>query len=256
MRAVALPIEHGGWGFLFEAVVLGLLVAPSWAGLLLGLATTALFLVHQPLRIAVRDHLNRRRVPRTRLAERFASGYLAVGLIAFALAAIVSQHPFQSVLLLALPFAGIQAVYDAMGRNRSALAEVTGVLALAVSSSMIVLAGGWTLVPALALWVLLSARAITTILYVRDRLRLERGKPDQRRVTLAVHIAALVVVGGLTVVGLLPWSAAIVVGILLARAARGLSRFRRSLAPRLIGRQEIIYSVLLIAASALGYALL
>lgn len=31
LRTVALPAEHGGWGFLFEPIVLGLLLAPTGA---------------------------------------------------------------------------------------------------------------------------------------------------------------------------------------------------------------------------------
>ena len=31
-RSVAVPTEHGGWGLTFEPVLLGLIVAPSWAG--------------------------------------------------------------------------------------------------------------------------------------------------------------------------------------------------------------------------------
>ena len=37
-RVVALPDEHGGWGLTAEPVLLGLLVAPSWAGLAIGAA--------------------------------------------------------------------------------------------------------------------------------------------------------------------------------------------------------------------------
>ena len=44
IRSVALPTEHGGWGFLAEPILPGLLVAPSWAGLLLSLAALAVFL--------------------------------------------------------------------------------------------------------------------------------------------------------------------------------------------------------------------
>ncbi|HDL49896.1 MAG TPA: prenyltransferase, partial [Actinobacteria bacterium] len=32
LRSVAMPTEHGGWGFTLEPIILGLLVAPSPAG--------------------------------------------------------------------------------------------------------------------------------------------------------------------------------------------------------------------------------
>lgn len=37
-RSVAVPSEHGGWGLTFEPVLLGLIVAPSWAGVAIGVA--------------------------------------------------------------------------------------------------------------------------------------------------------------------------------------------------------------------------
>jgi len=41
-KAVALPAEHGGWGLLAEPVVLGLVSAPSAAGICLALARAVL----------------------------------------------------------------------------------------------------------------------------------------------------------------------------------------------------------------------
>ncbi len=44
IRPIALPVEHGGWGLLFEPIVLGLLLAPSPAGLFISLGATGAFL--------------------------------------------------------------------------------------------------------------------------------------------------------------------------------------------------------------------
>ena len=43
LRSVALPTEHGGWGLTLEPVLLGLLVAPSVAGLAIGGAAFLVF---------------------------------------------------------------------------------------------------------------------------------------------------------------------------------------------------------------------
>ena len=40
LKAIALPPEHGAWGFLLEPIVLGLLVAPSLAVFLTPVAIT------------------------------------------------------------------------------------------------------------------------------------------------------------------------------------------------------------------------
>jgi hypothetical protein len=38
LRPLALPSEHGGWGILLEPIAIGLLVAGSWSGVLVGAA--------------------------------------------------------------------------------------------------------------------------------------------------------------------------------------------------------------------------
>ncbi|HRO23471.1 MAG TPA: YwiC-like family protein, partial [Promineifilum sp.] len=37
-KSVALPAEHGSWSLVSEPIVLGMLVAPTWAGLALVIA--------------------------------------------------------------------------------------------------------------------------------------------------------------------------------------------------------------------------
>src|SRR3990172_6520564 len=72
IKSVALPAEHGGWGFTLEPIFLGMLVAPSWYGALLGLSALAVFLIHQPVKVATKDRIKGRRPIRTVWAERFA----------------------------------------------------------------------------------------------------------------------------------------------------------------------------------------
>lgn len=64
-KSVALPVEHGGWGLLIEPMLLGMLVTPSWAGLWICLSALGVFLIHQPLKIAIKDHLKGRHYART-----------------------------------------------------------------------------------------------------------------------------------------------------------------------------------------------
>ena len=45
LRNIALPVEHGGWSFMAEPLVLGLLLAPTVTGLFLALAVVGVFLV-------------------------------------------------------------------------------------------------------------------------------------------------------------------------------------------------------------------
>src|ERR1044071_4882431 len=73
LRPLALPAEHGGWGFLFEPMLLGILVAPSWNGALVGTATLFAFLARHPLKLALHDAMRGRSYPRTAYCRALAA---------------------------------------------------------------------------------------------------------------------------------------------------------------------------------------
>src|SRR5688572_5798902 len=80
LRAVALPIEHGGWGLLAEPILLGLMVAPSAGGVAIATAALFGFLWRHPARIAIADVRRGVRYPRTSAAIVVASAYAALAL--------------------------------------------------------------------------------------------------------------------------------------------------------------------------------
>lgn len=254
LRSVAIPAEHGGWGFLLEPVVLGLLVAPSAAGLLLGLSALGLFLARHPLKLAVADYRRGRRFIRTGLAERFALLYSAAAILGLAGALALAGTGILLPLLLALPLAALQLAYDFNNRTRDAVPEIAGPVALAAVGGSITLAGGWTLPPALALWALLAARAVPSVLYVRARLRLEHGRPSPRLPAVAASGLAALLALALWRAGLTPLLAAAALMALLARAWLGLYRRRPALA-RTIGFREMGFGLLTVLLIALGWAM-
>jgi hypothetical protein len=252
---VALPTEHGGWGFALEPILLGLLVAPSMVGLGLGIAALGIFLVHHPLQLAVRDRMRGKRYPRTVWAERFAIGYAGTAVLAFGLSLVSTQSGFLVPLLIAVPFALVQIIYTVRNRGREMLPEFSGAVALAGVAPAIALASGWAAAPAFALWGLLIVRATASILYVRARLRLERGEAADIRLALAAHGAGVLAIGALAAAGLLPGLAVVAVMALLARAAYGLSSLRKPVRAQVVGFQELGYGLLTVILTALGYRL-
>ena len=233
--------------------MLGLLVAPSAAGFAIAVATSAGFLIRHPGRMFWK---NRRRLevsPRYGLAGKFAVGYsliAACGLAtAWALAGIRPLVPF----IIAGPFFLLFAAYDVRHEARLLLPELLAPTAVAVSAPAIALADGWTWQAALVLWVLLALRSIPTVLYVRARLRLEREKPYDSTASNAAHGAAVAAGSGLAGAGMAPWLAVVGLGVLLARAVVGLSRFHRPAAPKVIGFSEIAYGTLFVFLTAIGY---
>lgn len=254
-KPVALPVEHGGWGFLAEPVVLGLVLAPSRAGACLALAALAGFLARHPLRLWLLDRRRRVRHPRTALAERFFLAYSTLALLLLSAAFALASGAFWPALLAAAPAALLALAFDASGRSRDALPELAGAVALGASATAIALAGGAASVVAWGAWALVALRAVTSVLYVRARIRLDRGLPAGPGLVLAGHAAALALAAALAGSDAAPWLAAGAFAVLLARAAWGMSSLRRRVRPQVVGFQELGYGVLTLLLLVAGYRL-
>src|SRR6476469_8874029 len=107
IRPLAIPVEHGAWGFLLEPIALGLLVAPSAPGVLIGLGGIAVYLARHPLKLAMRDWLHKR-YPRTAVCELLAATYGLAALITLGAAFGSALIP----LIFAIPFGLVQFIYD------------------------------------------------------------------------------------------------------------------------------------------------
>jgi hypothetical protein len=254
IKSVALPVEHGGWGMLGEPLLLGLLVAPSWAGVGIGLAALFAFLTRHPLKLALADRPQGRRNARTIAAERFALLYATLALAALVPSARGAAG-WWLPLVLAAPLGLVQLTLDARHQGRALLPELMGGVALGSVAAAEIRAAGWSLAVALAAWAVMAVKAAAAILYVRARLRCDRGLPFGRTAVVAVHVAAI---GGAVVLAALggaPWLAAAAFVLLLARALHGLSRFHRRVRPRSLGFMEMGYGIAFVAFTVLGYVL-
>jgi len=260
LRTIALPAEHGSWGFVLEPICLGLGVAPSWAGLCLAIGVFALFLLRRPLKIILTDWQNhttpppplkRRGAMRTVIAKRFVMGYgliAVLGLISGVwLAGWESLYP----LLIAVPFSMIFIAYDVKNKSRTWQAEFAGPTAFSLAAASIALAGGWAYNVSFALTGALFARAIPSVLYIRARIRLDKNKPHNKLLAIGMHVVGLIFVAVLTVGAynhkpLLPTLAIVPFVILLARTVEGLSRYRRLFSIITIGFIEVGLGIFLV----------
>jgi hypothetical protein len=250
-RSVVLPAEHGAWGFLFEPILLGLLVAFSEAGLALGIAAINVFLVQQPLKIALKDRLRGKRYPRTELAERFVALFSALALLSGILALLTARADFLAPLLIAVPLALLQVSYAARNRGREIIPEISGAWALGASAPMIGLAGGLAMPTAFLLWFILAVRALISILYVRVRLRRARQESARVEGALILHILAFALFAALGLAGEVGAGLLIAFGILLVRAAKGLLA-PKAVPTKVIGFSEIGYGVMVALLAALA----
>lgn len=256
LRSIALPSEHGVWGFWLEPALLGLLLAPSWAGLALVGAALAALLAQHPLSLLLADRRRGAWYPRTRYAAAFAGAYSGVAaLLLVAAISLAANAAWLIPLLVAAPLALVQLAFDVQHQSRRLLPELAGACALGALASSVALAGGWPTAPAWALWGLLAARSLPAILYVRTRLRLERGETLSPLPTWLSHLGALVAALIFITAGLVPWLSLVAFTVLLARAALGISRWRKSAKAKSIGFRELGFGLLTVAILAAGYAL-
>ena len=253
LKSVALPVEHGSWGFLLEPLVAGLAIAFSLGGMWIALMTIGAFLVRQPLKVLIIDRLGMKVRERAEAALAFLAIYGAVftaGLIGTI--ASVGWWPLLPFAIV-LPFAAYQIYCDGSRRGRQLAAEVIGAVSMSASVAAIALASGRAFTVAIGLWLIFVVRLVPSILYVRNRLLLEKGKEYSRIVPTVAHVAALSTVAVLSYFGLSPILTTLAMVILLWRAVAGLAPGRRKLRAMQIGVLEIVYGLLTVLSVVIGY---
>lgn len=251
-KRIVLPPEHGAWGFLLEPIIVGLVVASTVPGWLAALSIIAAFLARNPLRIALADRRLGIRSERTRGAEMLAMALIAVAAAAFGIAIVSGDVRMMLPVAVALPFAMVQAQLERMRRSRALAAEICGTIAIGSAASVIAFSAGADALEAFPLWLLLSARSVPAVLYVRERIALEKRGVTPSLVPVTAHVVAI-----LASAFLLPASAANIPAfallvLLLFRCIVGLSPLRRPSSARTIGTGELIWGAAMVAAVIAG----
>jgi hypothetical protein len=193
LRSVALPKEHGGWGLTFEPILLGLLLAPSIAGLLIGTATMLAFVARTPMRLLLVDHHRDRWLARSRLAAAVlvVESSILIGLVAGA--TWLAGWSWWIPVALAAPLVAVELWYDARSRSRLLVPELCGALGVAVASPSIVLAAGGDRSLAVGAWLVLAARIIGSIPFVRTQISMLRTGAGAVGATRAAQVASITV---------------------------------------------------------------
>ena len=252
IRSIALPTEHGGWGFTLEPILLGLLVAPTVAGWGLAVATAAVFLARRPVKLVSTDLIRKRRLPRTRVAIWFALGYGALALAGLALAVANAAGPFWWPLVAAIPFAAISLRADAQSRNRALLPELTGGIAMGSAAAAIALAADWDWAAAFGLWMVLASRSFAAIIFARAQVRRAKAQPHDRSGVYAAQVAALLVVGLAAALAVVPLLSAL--GIFLLGLGAGYGLARPPVPAKTVGWTQMVFGLMVVALTAVGVA--
>jgi hypothetical protein len=252
-RSVALPAEHGGWAWLFGPILLGLLVVPSAIGFFLALIDVAAYLARTPFKIIWKDNQRGRRYARTAAAYKVLFIYAMIALFGLTVVLILGGLLPLVPLFLVLPLSAVVLYYDLFANGRDLLPELLAPVALSAVVASMALAHGWNWPYTLAIWTIPLLISLPAVLFIRTRLRLDRGQPSQRGLTLVAHVIAALLAAAMATATLIPTLAAVAIFILLGRALYALSNSRRPMAVKTLGWSEVIFSLLAVILSAIGY---
>ncbi|MDK1010204.1 MAG: YwiC-like family protein [Actinomycetota bacterium] len=250
IRSIALPTEHGGWGFTLEPILLGLLVAPSSAAWGISAAALGIFLARRPVKIVSTDLVRRRWLQRSRVGLIFALVYSAIAVAGAIWAFSTADGPFWIPVIVAAPFALLALRADAHSKNRALAAELSGSIAMGATVAAIAVAGGWELAPAFGLWLILAARDVAAIVLVRGQVRRLHDKPFSLNSIYTVQATATGTVAIAAAVGIVPWLGVAAVGLVGLVAVVSLNT--RPVAAKVIGWTQMGVGLAVVLITSLG----
>ena len=196
-----LPKEHGSWSLAFEPLALGLLLAPSLAGVALLAAAAAGFFARRPLKAAFAPQFSEKRREAREALVMLSALVLAGGFELLVLGDPRALWP----LLLAAPCGLLFAYFDGQGEGRAAAAEVAGSAAFAVLPAVFATLAGWSVGAALSLAALALVRSVPTVLTIRTFLRQRKGEPVSSWLPITGAAAGASGIAALACFHLLPW---------------------------------------------------
>ena len=224
IRSIALPTEHGGWGFTLEPILLGLLVAHSATAWEISAAALGIFLARRPVKIFSTDLVRGRWLPRSTIALVFSLIYGGVALAGAVGAFFTAEGPFWIPVLVALPLALFALRADAHSKNRVLAAELSGSIAMGATVAAITIGSGWDFLPAFGLWFVLAVRDVAAISLVRGQVRRLKGKPSGASTIYAVQAGSVAAVALAAALGAVPWLAVVAIGLVGLVAVVSLNR--------------------------------
>jgi YwiC-like protein len=253
LRAVAMPSEHGGWGLTLEPVLLGLLVAWSWAGLLVGVAAFGAFLVRTPAKLVGVDLRRGRRPDRMRVAARVAAVETVVIVVAVALATASAGWRWWVPVAIAAPLVAVEAWYDVRSRGRRLVPELSGAVGVAAAAAAVASAGGASDRLTGAVWMVLAARSIGAIPFVRSQIVRARRGIVSTHASDAAQVASVALAVGAAIVERRVLAGAVA----LALVAATQMRWSRHDAPlvKTLGLRQMAIGLAVVAVTAAGVAL-
>jgi hypothetical protein len=248
---VAVPTEHGGWGLTAEPILLGLLVAFSWAGLAIGVAALLAFLVRTPVKLLAVDRRRGRHLERDRRARSVAIVELVL-LGVLGLTAISSAGWGWLVpVAIALPLVAVEFWFDVRSRSRRLIPELCGAVGVSATAAAIIVAGDGSARLAAAAWLILAGRVVASIPFVRAQIQRLRHTGASLRVADSMQMVGAAVALAAVVVDFPVVFGAVAVALLAIAQAVWMRRSPVPPAVR-IGLRQMLLGFAVVVAAAVG----
>ncbi|MEE9432255.1 MAG: YwiC-like family protein [Melioribacteraceae bacterium] len=250
IKKVAFPREHGSWGFLIEPLLLSLLVAYTYNGLLLTLCTFVIFLAHQPARILL-GKKDSKKLKSSALLFFILYSIIAILLLVVILSGTNIELLTPFLISIVLMFGFLVLEYNNFGRNL--LVEFIAPVAITFVALNIVLFDGWTLEKIIAFGFVLLSRAIPTLLYVNTKVKIIKGQSTNSLLLRISEVLFLSLIIFLAVKNSVPYLSIFAILLLIVRSIIGLLPKNKNEKVRTMGMKEFGFGILFVIINAIGY---
>lgn len=246
---LTLPREHGSWSLALEPLALGLLAAPSAAGVPLAMAALAGFFLRRPLKLVMSSKSDLRRTPALGCVIVLATFAIANLL----LAARAGGAPGLWLLIPAALAGMIFAWFDSRGESRQGAAELAGATAFGLLPAAFAALAGWSVIQSVAIAVVMLVRSLPTVLFVRTYLRRHKGRSVTTAPALIAAGAGFFLTVWLVLLRTAPWPATVFAFLLAARTYWLLNGRNLRIAARTMGMTEMALGAAMVLTLAVTW---
>lgn len=250
LSKVAFPKEHGAWGFVLEPLLLSLLVAYTFQGLLLAIAIFFLFLANQPIRIVLNNSASKKFKS---AALVMLTIYLSISLLLVIFLIFEIELVPLTFLFIALVLMFLFLVFEFYKYSRKLLIEFIPIISMTLVALSIITINQNVLFNPLVFAFILLSRSVPTVFYVNDKLRdLKRIKSHHIR-THTINLIFTISIFFLILANLTPALSFVAMLILVGRTFLGYSRFNFTKSVKQIGVTEFIVGLVFVIINAFAF---
>ena len=250
LSKVALPKEHGSWGFVLEPLILSLFVAFTLDGLLLALATFFMFLTSQPLKVITTNSASKKFKTAARVVLLFYL-FITIILLIYLIFNIsfYSLIPFYFAVLILLIYK--YAEFNNFGRNL--FIEIFPIFSMTfIATTIVIIDESFGFSPFVFSLLLLS-RAVPTVFYINAKVKWIKGLKFSPLPTHLLNSGFLLFIIYAGFNNLLPMLSILGMVLLTTRSIVGFSKFNFTKSVKQIGVVEFIYGGLFVVINIIAF---